>query len=305
MERDEILVSIIIPTYGDGRVLQRCVDSVLSQTYSNIECIVVDDNGIGTINQKLVEKEMAKYVSDSRVKYICHETNRNGSAARNTGVKNSNGEYIALLDDDDEFLPDKIFRQVNLLKSLSDEYGFVYCSHKVYLGDKLVKTNIANKSGYLFYEKLTKQFSVQTSGVLIRKSVYLEFNGFDESFRRHQDWEFIERIMSKYKIQADEFVGYVRHLYFRNSSVDPDKRNEWMEHYLRKMAPYIDLLPKKQAKEVYEINRLEISLVFLKNKRFKDFFLYCKKNNTNIKQTCLIIGRVLKSLMSGGPVQSN
>lgn len=102
----EDLVSVIIPTYGGAEFLSRCVDSVLSQTYKNIEIIVVDDNGLDTPKQKETAIAMKKYSSLSNVKYVCHEVNKNGSAARNTGVKNSNGEYIALLDDDDVFLPE-------------------------------------------------------------------------------------------------------------------------------------------------------------------------------------------------------
>jgi hypothetical protein len=105
-----------------------------------------------------------------------------------------------LLDDDDVFMPDKVERQVDLLSSLSNDYAFVYCSHEIYKDGKLIKINHARRSGYLFYEKVSGQLEIQTSGILIRREIYDEFYGFDESFRRHQDWEFIERIMSKYKI---------------------------------------------------------------------------------------------------------
>ena len=99
------LVSVIIPTYGGGEYLKRCIESVLAQTYPNIEVVVVDDNGLGTPNQLLTQKVMQEFKDDTRVKYVCHEINKNGSAARNTGFRNSKGEYICLLDDDDEWLP--------------------------------------------------------------------------------------------------------------------------------------------------------------------------------------------------------
>ena len=99
---DKPLVSVVIPTYGGAEFLKRCVDSVLSQTYPNIEIIVVDDNGLDTPNQLLTAKVMAEYNNNASVKYVCHKVNINGSAARNTGFKNSKGEYIALLDDNRE-----------------------------------------------------------------------------------------------------------------------------------------------------------------------------------------------------------
>ena len=95
------LVSVIIPTYKRSKSLNRAIDSVLSQTYPNIEIIVVDDNGKGSKYQLETEKSLEKYIKTDKIKYIIHDVNRNGSAARNTGFKHSRGEYINFLDDDD------------------------------------------------------------------------------------------------------------------------------------------------------------------------------------------------------------
>ena len=78
------LISIIIPTYGGGEFLERAIESALAQTYDNIEVIVVDDNGIDTENQLKTATIMKKYEFNPKVFYICHEVNKNGSAARNT-----------------------------------------------------------------------------------------------------------------------------------------------------------------------------------------------------------------------------
>lgn len=258
------LVSVIIPTYGDGAFVCRAVDSVLNQTYPNIEVIVVDDNGIGTDNQKKTALQMQVYENNPKVHYVCHEVNRNGSAARNTGVNHSSGVYISLLDDDDVFMPDKVEKQVGLLNSLSSDYAFVCCSHEIYKDGKLIKINHAKKSGYLFYEKVSGQLEIQTSGILIRREIYDEFYGFDESFRRHQDWEFIERIMSKYKIKADDFVGYKRFLYGRSDASSPKQSKERRMHYLLKMEPYLRLLPQDQYQRVVYLHRIEVALRFLK-----------------------------------------
>ena len=101
MKQDK--VSIIIPTYGGSESLLKSVDSVLLQDYSEFEIIVVDDNDPDTDARKKTELLMGKYTNDPRVKYIKHERNKNGSAARNTGFIESEGEYICLLDDDDFF----------------------------------------------------------------------------------------------------------------------------------------------------------------------------------------------------------
>lgn len=266
------LVSVVIPTYGGSAYLDRCIDSVLSQSYNEIEVIVVDDNGSGTPYQIETSKIMKKYDGNPSVKYICHEVNKNGSAARNTGVRNSKGEYIALLDDDDVFRPDKIERQVELLESLPDDYAFVYCSHELYHNDVLVKTERAKNSGYLFYEKLLNKFSVQTSGVLIRRKVFEEFNGFDESFRRHQDWEFIARVMSKYKIKADDFLGYTRYLYGRSDAMSPEQSKERRMHYLDKMQPYLSILSSNQREDFNNYHRIDIAFKYLKARKYTVFF---------------------------------
>ena len=80
---------------------------MLNQTYDNIEVIVVDDNGQGTEHQLLTEKAMEKYADNPKVQYIPHKVNKNGSCARNTGIRASKGEFLGFLDDDDVFLPEK------------------------------------------------------------------------------------------------------------------------------------------------------------------------------------------------------
>ena len=102
------LVSVIIPTYKRPTMLGRAIDSVLNQSYTNTEVVVVDDNSNGDMFRMETIQYMEKYINDYRVKYIKHERNQNGSAARNTGIQNSVGEYIAFLDDDDYFLKNRI-----------------------------------------------------------------------------------------------------------------------------------------------------------------------------------------------------
>lgn len=298
----ENLVSVVIPTYGEPLYLGRCIDSVLQQTYNNIEIIIVDDNGIGTPNQIATSAVIDQYKGNN-IKYVCHEKNKNGSAARNTGVKNSEGRYIAFLDDDDAFLPAKIERQVKLIESLSDEYAFVYCSHDIYMDDRLVRHVIAEKSGNLFFEKISHQIEIQTSGVLIRKEAFEEVKGFDESFRRHQDWEFIERVLFKYKAQADNFVGYIRYLYFRSASINPGQAREWRNHYLSKMKPYIDTLSHNQARMVYSINSIDIVLLYLKAKDYGGFIKEVFTSKIGLRDLVQLIMRIIKAMLRGGPVR--
>ncbi len=280
------LVSIIIPSYGGGEFLQRTVDSILKQTYENIEAIVVDDNGIGTENQKKTAEQMKKYEGDPRVKYVCHEVNKNGSAARNTGVRNAAGQYLAFLDDDDIFYPENIETQINVLKSLPQEYAFTYCSRDEYMDGKKVREYRNTRSGFLFYEIMRHWVTIGSPAFLIRRNVYEEVGGFDESFRRHQDWEFVAKVAFRYKIKAIDKVGFRKNIELRNRHTDAATAKKYREHYLEKMMPYIKELPEKKKKDIIIYNRLEVAFEFFRYGGIKAFikeYLWIKPGYRGIK----------------------
>lgn len=271
------LVSVVIPSYGGGEYLQRAVDSVLLQTYPNVEAIVIDDNGVGTPNQIATAKKMDKYKGNEFVKYICHEVNKNGSAARNTGAQHSIAKYIALLDDDDEYLPEKIERQVKLIEQLDDSYALVYCGHETFVDGKSIGITHKNQSGHLFYEVMKHDVIIGSTSFLIRRTAWESVAGFDESFRRHQDWEFTARIAYLYKVCVDDFVGFKRHIMKRNSPQSPDVVVNYRLHYLKKMEPYMACLTSSQQKDIVVVNMMDACIQYLKYRRVKDFVkLYMK-----------------------------
>ena len=108
------LVSVIIPAYKNAEFLSDAINSVLKQTYSHFELIIVNDASPDNTD------EVVKTFYDPRIKYILHEKNKGLSAARNTGIRNSTGDYIALLDGDDYFHPDKLKAHVKFLKRHPD-----------------------------------------------------------------------------------------------------------------------------------------------------------------------------------------
>ena len=123
MSEEKPTGSVIIPTYNRARMVDRAIQSVLSQTYQDFEIIVVDD--ASTDNTQEVVKECM--FRDKRVRYIKHEKNKGGSAARNTGIKNEHGEYVGFLDSDDEWLPTKLEKQIELFRKRCNSVGAVYC----------------------------------------------------------------------------------------------------------------------------------------------------------------------------------
>ncbi|MFC7193467.1 glycosyltransferase family 2 protein [Halosimplex aquaticum] len=110
-------VSVIIPTYNRATLVKRAIQSVLNQTFKDFELIIVDDASDDET------PEVIDSINDARLEYIRHDLNRHGGAARNTGIKYASGKYIAFLDDDDEWYPTKLERQVERFETVSNEIG--------------------------------------------------------------------------------------------------------------------------------------------------------------------------------------
>lgn len=199
------LVSVIIPTYKRSEFLCATIDSVLAQTYKNIEIIVVDDNGIGTVYQQETEKRLQPYIQKNLITYLCHRVNKNGSAARNTGFSESHGEFINYLDDDDELMPQKIEMQVKCLQLSSNDIGATYCNSKTIrikgiINKKIEKVSQYSQEGNILKEYLLAKCCFNTSAILFKRKVIFSLNGFDESYYRHQDVELMTRFFANYKI---------------------------------------------------------------------------------------------------------
>ena len=190
-------VSVIIPTHNRAHLIGRSIQSVLNQTYQDFEIIVVDDGS--TDNTKdIIEKFQKK---DNRIKYIRHEKNKGGSAARNTGIKAARGEYIAFQDSDDEWFPEKLKKQMEFFKNMPVEVGIVYTDMWRITGNKksyFYSTKIMPEDKTIYEQALdygVSNIGIQTS--LIKKEVFAKAGMFDEKFPRFIDLEFFIRL-SKY-----------------------------------------------------------------------------------------------------------
>lgn len=272
------LISAVIPTHSGSQVICRAVDSVLSQTYPNVEVVVVDDNGKGTEAQIATQKAMLKYASDNRVKYFAHDISRHGSAARNTGVKHSSGEFIALLDDDDYFLPDNIEEHYKTLINLDESYGVSFCGMHIIRG-KIEEDIIAKHEGDVLVDFLMGKMRVGSSLVMIRRSVYDEFNGFDESFKRHQDWEFLTRIFTKYKLASTHKIGVVKINLERNSATNPQNFEYNRIYFLDKMKRIIDSLPPKTSRGIYDMHYASIAKEYFRVCQLGGVIRWCMKTS--------------------------
>ena len=292
------LVSVIIPTYKRPTDLKRAIDSVLNQSYSNIEIKVVDDNDKDSSYRQETEKVMEEYANHKSVEYLKHEYNRNGSAARNTGWKAAKGEYITYLDDDDEISPERIKKQVECLESKDASWGACYTAYKVIKPNGKYQISSESREGYLYVEALMRTlFMGSGSNLLLRKSVVDEINGYDETFMRNQDIEFMARALEKYKLAYIDEQLLTIHLEIRQFKRSYEQLESYTRHYLEKFEDRLNALKEKDKKRVMSVISLERCRQAFEYKKYGNIFMILKENKVPlwaiIKYLFYLIYRIL------------
>lgn len=261
-------VSVIIPTYKNRGGLANCVESVLSQDYKGlIEVIVVDDNDPMSSFRKDTEILMGKYNDNPKVKYIRHEVNKNGSAARNTGFHASKGNLIAFLDDDDIFLEGKLTKQVEYLVH-HQEMSAVYCHVK----KERNKTSRVVIEGDGSREILLLQSNFPTSSLVFRREALEAINGFDESFRRHQDYELLLRFFAAgYKIGCVPEILIEMGKNQGENIPTGEKMNQLKSYFFEKFKSFIEKEDEKTPGFANKVYAKHYAAVFLNHIRHKHF----------------------------------
>lgn len=267
------LVSVVIPTYKRPDMIARAVDSVLNQTYKNIEIFVVDDNNPFFPERKATEKVMKQYENNPKVSYIKHDCNKNGSAARNSGWRLAKGEYITYLDDDDEISPRKIQAQVECLETLDDSWGACYTAYHTLMQNGTIQKSCTNQSGDIYLRALMRTFYVGSgSNVLLRKKVVDEIGGYDEDFKRNQDIEFMARAFENYKVAYVPEDLLTIHWEVRAVKRSFDFIENISEFYIEKMSSRLEKLSDNDRHRVLAVIALDRAKVALYYKEYKYMF---------------------------------
>ncbi len=206
------LVSVIIPAYNAEKFLPKTLESVLSQTYKNIEVLIIDDgsqDGTAEIVKSIAQK-------DSRVMLLQQE-NLGVAAARNLGIDNSKGEFIAPIDADDIWYPRNLEKQVQCMQQADSSVGLVYSwSIDINEEDKLTGDfRAANIEGDVFTTLLCHNFLGNASSTLIRRSCIEKIGGYNTQLKAQnaqgcEDWDFYLRIAEEcqFKVVPEFFIGY-------------------------------------------------------------------------------------------------
>ncbi len=183
------MISVIIPAYNRLHFTVRAVESVLAQTFSDLEVVVVDDCS----KEKVLSVELR---NNPRVRVLRHEVNKGAAAARNTGVEAAKGEIVAFLDSDDYWMPEKLQRQMELYEKLPDrERVLIYSAYNYEMEGKWVVTPSSflaegNTLGdYLFIDC----GDIHTSVWFGSRAIFLEFP-FCLELKQHEDWDVLLRM---------------------------------------------------------------------------------------------------------------
>lgn len=195
------LISVIIPTYNRMRTLERSVNSVLNQTYANLEILIIDDGSDdGT-------EAYVKSIEDDRIRYYRNERNMGPSASRNRGAKLAKGTFLAFQDSDDEWEPDKLMRLTEALDQAGGDTALVYHEMQEMDGERAIipsrEIPFEKKSGNIFAYMLLYPL-IGIPAALIKKSCFDQCGGFCEGLKSLEDYEFFLRVAQDHTVL---FVG--------------------------------------------------------------------------------------------------
>lgn len=190
------LVSIIMPTYNRPEMLAEAIQSALTQTYSNYEIIVINDSGVD------VENVVSSLNKKENILYIKHKDNKGLAAARNTGIKNAKGKYIAYLDDDDIFYANHLATLVKHLETNNCDaaYTDAYKAKQVWHNNKYIILEKSLSYSYDFdYDRVLVENFIPILCVMHRKECINKVGMFDENLLRAEDWDLWIRMSRVYK----------------------------------------------------------------------------------------------------------
>src|SRR5712691_1680422 len=232
-------VSVVIPTHNRAEFLRSAITSVLNQTFQDFEIVIIDDAS------KDHTQEVIASFNDARIKIIYNQVNKGDAGARNIGIMNSSCKYIAFLDDDDEWLPEKLKIQTYLLDNSPPEIGGV-CTGQF---------TIEKVSGRILSvcnpetNDLSKENFIATSSVLLRRDCFEKHGLFDESMPTSSDHDMWIRISKKFffKIIGIPLVNYYTHK--NRLTFNYEKMVRGKEILFEKYNDFFKQNPREYAKE--------------------------------------------------------
>jgi glycosyltransferase involved in cell wall biosynthesis len=233
-------LAVIVPTRDRTRRLEDALTSIENQTYDNVEIVVIDGGDGDKVPESVAAVQRRNTNID--VHYVNNENPVGVSAARNQGIELADSEYIAFLDDDDRWHPEKIERQVNKIQH-SGDFDAIYCGFRSRTDDGThIHTKIPSKEGDIFEDLLVRDIIGPPSTVVVDRMVLEDVGNFRESLVHHEDWEFYLRLARDHKIGciSSPLVERTVHSGSESYNVENQKRagekilNMWDEELRRR-----------------------------------------------------------------------
>lgn len=265
------MVSVVIPTHKRAMQLQKAIDSVIEQTYSEWELFVVSDG----FDQKTDDLMGQRYCQNEKIVYLTYPNSLGANHARNIGINSSRGEYIAFLDDDDIWRPEKLEKQVQVMER-DRKIGLVYTGKQIIYWinrKKIDYYSSAKYQGDLSKKILFQNVIGTTSSVLVRKSL-LEEEQFDEKLSAAQDYDLWIRLCQKTKVGAvDEplllYNNYVDKDREKQISASTDRYLEANEIIMKKYLLYFGELSRAELDRRHTYFERDIANNYFRNGKRK------------------------------------
>jgi glycosyltransferase involved in cell wall biosynthesis len=243
-------VSVIIPTYNRADFIEDAVESVLCQTYKDFEIIIVDDGSTDSTKDVL-----QKFYN--KIRYI-YKNNGGVASARNTGIKHAQGEYIAFLDSDDLWLPERLKFGVRALDADKNIGLFFSDCNRVFNGERASRTYFNDYKPYagFVFRQLFMQCFIPTLTVILRKGCFKKAGMFNEELRSCEDYDMWLRISACFKIDHTKMPLAILRSHSKSKS-----RESFPGPILRKVLVKTRINYKNHIKEFSRAAKRRISMV--------------------------------------------
>lgn len=266
--KDYGLVSIVMPTYKQDELMHKAVESILAQTYTNFELIVVDDNK--DESYRLSNKQYLESLNDSRIVYLQNEANMGSTATRNKGIFASKGKYITFLDDDDCYLAEKVEKQVALMSKKNAQVS-------------VCNTALFNESGKVIDKRLRKylkkkepllvahlKYHITCTDTMMFEADFLKsIGGFDKENLGDEFYLMYKVLEQKPSFEHLDFIGVYATVHSQTGLSSGDNKIKTEEKLIKFKKDKFDLLKKKDIRYIMMRHNSVLAVAHKKNKDYK------------------------------------
>lgn len=261
------LVSIIMPTYKQTELLYKAVESVMKQTYQNIELIIIDDN-----KEEIFKNSNKNYfdkLNNSKIVYIQNEQNLGSTATRNKGIFLANGKYITFLDDDDIYVPFKIEKQVVQMEQEDADVSvcnLILKNEKGKIVDKRQRKYLSRKEPLLVAHL---KYHITGTDTMMFKSEFLKsIGGFDEENLGDEFYLMLKALEKKPKFIHINYDGVIALVHSQTGLSSGDNKIKAEKMLLNFQTKYFDVLKKKDIRYIKMRHNVVLATAHKKNKEF-------------------------------------